>query len=68
MIMPVEMQVLYEDGSTEALHFPAEIWFKKKTWTHTLATNKPIQRVVIDPRGMLPDTDRKNNSWESGGK
>jgi hypothetical protein len=64
MVMPIEMLVEYKDGSSETVVFPVEIWFATDRWRATIRTGgRRIERITIDPRGILPDMDRSNNSW-----
>lgn len=64
MVMPVEMLVEYKDGSSETVTLPVEIWFATDRWRATIRTGgRKIERITIDPRGILPDMNRGNNSW-----
>lgn len=62
--LPVEMGITYEDGAFEMVKLPAEIWFKGNNWTQEINNNKKIIKVELDPRKLLPDSNRKNNVWE----
>ncbi|MCA9303802.1 MAG: M1 family metallopeptidase [Phycisphaerales bacterium] len=64
MVMPVEMLVEYKDGSSETVELPVEIWFATDRWRATIRTGgRAIRRITLDPRGLLPDTNRGNNTW-----
>ena len=64
LVMPVPLGVTYEDGSTERMDFPAEIWVKEaKRVSKLLMTKKPVTRLEIDPDFEVADSDRSNNSW-----
>jgi len=65
LVMPVEMKVTYEDGSTEERKLPVEIWFSTNQWTTVWDTDKRITKVELDPNERLPDSDPKNNVWEA---
>lgn len=66
MVMPVHMDVTFSDGSTERMKLPVEIWGAASTWRVPVQTGeRTITRVSVDPDGMLPDTDRGNNVWET---
>ncbi len=64
MVMPVELRMTYDDGSTEDIALPVEIWFTTDRWRASIRNGgRTVTGVQIDPRGLLPDTDRKNNVW-----
>ncbi len=61
--MPVKMQVIYADDTTENIELPVEIWQRGNSWTHLLKTTKQVKRVVLDPNKMLPDVNVLNDTW-----
>ncbi len=63
MTLPLEMDVSFSDGSTERIRLPVEMWNQGSRFAYRLRMNKPVKRVVIDPRGVLPDVNRGNNSY-----
>ena len=68
LVMPVILKLEYEDGSNEEVRIPAEIWrmqneLLEKTVSKVLVTNKPVQKVVLDPNLETADTDVSNNVW-----
>lgn len=64
LVMPLILQVDYEDGSTEEVRVAAEIWRSNhKTVTKLLVRDKKIKRVKLDPYNELADADKSNNVW-----
>jgi len=63
MPMPVELALLMDDGSTQRLHLPVEIWGLGDRYVALVAGPKKVNSVVIDPDGWYPDVDRSNNRW-----
>jgi hypothetical protein len=68
LVMPVILNLEYEDGSNDEVRIPAEIWrmqneLLEKTVSKVLVTNKPIRKVVLDPNLETADTDVSNNVW-----
>jgi aminopeptidase N len=63
MPMPVELALLMDDGSTQRLRLPVEIWGLRDTYTALIPGPKKVNSVVIDPDGWYPDVDRSNNRW-----
>ena len=64
LVMPILMEVTYEDGSKENKYYPAEIWrFNDKTVKKVFASEKAIAEIKIDPNGLTADVNTENNSW-----
>lgn len=64
MVMPVRLEVEYEDGSTEIRNLPVEIWATTDAWTAGWNPGgREVVRVKVDPEEVLPDTERGNNVW-----
>ncbi|HET7361306.1 MAG TPA: M1 family metallopeptidase [Salinimicrobium sp.] len=61
--MPVVMEVTYEDGSSEIVRLPVQIWYRGDTWNHLLRTDKELKSVEIDPNKVLPDVNFANDTW-----
>ncbi len=61
MVMPVDMQITYEDGSTERRKFPAEIWLQSDKFVAPVWSEKKIVGVELDPDKRLPDINLSNN-------
>ena len=66
MVMPVEMELTYDDGSMERIDLPVEIW---KTNEHAFSkgflSNKRLVKVALDPDEVYTDVNRVNNTWEA---
>lgn len=64
MVMPAELKLFYEDGSTETRRLPVEIWNLGRRFPLTVDTRgRRLVGAQLDPRRAYPDTDRRNNSW-----
>ena len=74
MPMPIDLNVTYADGTTEAFYIPLQMMRGEKAttatlkpdwaWaypTYTLETGKTIKSVEIDPSQLMADIDRTNN-------
>lgn len=61
--MPVVMEISYEDGSSEIVRLPVQIWYRGNTWNHLLRTDKELKSVEIDPDKVLPDVNFANDTW-----
>jgi hypothetical protein len=62
MVMPVQLEVIYADSSTERIHLPVEIWLKTNEFVYGFFAEKEVKGVILDPDGKLPDVDLENNS------
>jgi hypothetical protein len=64
MIMPILVEITYEDGTKQNYQYPAQIWRKNNdTAKKVYATEKAIKSIQIDPKLMTADIDVTNNSW-----
>ena len=62
LVMPVIFQFQYEDGTSEDVRIPAEIWRKGGTTvTKTFKRMKKVESIVLDPYLETADIDRSNN-------
>ncbi|MEX8548931.1 MAG: M1 family metallopeptidase [Mucilaginibacter sp.] len=63
MALPVTVFVKEENGKSNVVHLPAEIWQRGGTWTFSYPSTSKINLVVIDPEHILPDVDPDNNTF-----
>jgi hypothetical protein len=64
MLMPIIVEITYEDDTKENFKFPAQIWRKgNETAKRVFATEKVIKKIQIDPKLETADVDVTNNSW-----
>ncbi len=64
LVMPIIVELIYEDGTTETQKFPAQIWrMNDKEVTRTFATQKAIVKIQLDPKLETADIDTTNNTW-----
>lgn len=65
MVMPVVIQLTFNNGTTQRLQLPVETWFQHTTYTLSVPVSAAITTVTIDPDHMLPDANRQNNVWKA---
>ncbi|NOZ66070.1 MAG: M1 family metallopeptidase [Alphaproteobacteria bacterium] len=64
LVMPIFLEVTYEDGSKEEIRLNAEIWRKNsKKITRMLITDKTVVSVMVDPHWETADTNMDNNHF-----
>jgi hypothetical protein len=66
LIMPIIARIYQSNGDTATIKLPVEIWQRGSTWTFSYTSQNPVEKIVLDPEDLLPDTDRKNNEWNAG--
>lgn len=64
MVLPVTLELRYGDGTSETRTLPIEMWNLGDRFTARFATAKPVAGVTLDPKAVLPDVNRANNSWK----
>jgi hypothetical protein len=65
MPMPIELDLVMEDGTTQHLSLPVEIWYGGNHHTALVPGPKKVVGVTIDARQWYPDVRRENNSWNA---
>jgi hypothetical protein len=66
LVMPILLELSFEDGSTETQYIPAEIWRRSpKAVKRLIVTdkNKVLVSVSVDPRWETADVDVHNNHY-----
>ncbi|MEZ0333319.1 MAG: M1 family aminopeptidase, partial [Gemmatimonadales bacterium] len=66
MPMPVQLSLLMDDGSTQRLKLPVEIWFGGDRFAAVVPGPRKVTGVVVDPDSTYPDVQRMNNRWPVG--
>ncbi|MEO8854693.1 MAG: M1 family aminopeptidase, partial [Ginsengibacter sp.] len=65
LAMPVVVKVTEENGKTQTINLPVNVWQRDTDWTFKYNSTSPIASVVLDPNDELPDVNRANNSWQN---
>ena len=66
LVMPVILEVTYDNGETDEVRIPAEIWrHDPKKFSKLLVTDREIMGIALDPHLETADTDLNNNFWPS---
>lgn len=64
MLMPIIVEMTYDDDTKEVFKYPAQIWRKNNdTAKKVYATEKAIKKIQIDPKLETADIDVTNNTW-----
>lgn len=64
LVMPIIVEYTYEDGTSKTETYPAQVWrLNDSEVSKTIASDKEIVSIVIDPKLETADVDISNNSW-----
>ncbi|WP_242202794.1 M1 family metallopeptidase [Aestuariivivens insulae] len=64
LVMPVTIEWIYTDGSSEINQLPADIWRRNEYEVkHTFVKDKEVKTVNLDPNFEFADTNTGNNSF-----
>jgi len=64
LVMPLDIRVTFEDGTTRRLDYPVDIWRNnERSFTAGFFTDGVVVEVVVDPEEAYADIDRSNNVW-----
>lgn len=65
--MPVRLAITRSDGRVERVELPVTAWLGGSRRQVVRVPSRPmVTKVEIDPEGLFPDMNRKNQLWESG--
>ena len=63
MALPVILSIKQENGKTDTVKLPAEVWQRGSTWTFKFNSTSKITAITIDPEHVFPDVNPANNTW-----
>jgi hypothetical protein len=65
IILPVIIKIIQSNGTTDVIQLPIDVWMRDGIWTFKYASAQKIEKLILDPDHLLPDTNRSNNEWPS---
>ncbi len=63
MVMPATLTLTFDDGSTQQVRLPIEMWNLGDRFDYRVPGARIVRRAEIDAAHALPDIDRSNNAW-----
>lgn len=64
LVMPILLEVTYDDNEKELMHFPAETWRRAPLKVSKLiVTDREIKSLTLDPQWETADVDIENNYY-----
>jgi len=66
LVMPLIVEYTYADGTKEKITYPAQVWrLNDSEVNKSIASEKEIVSIIVDPDLETADVDTTNNSWPS---
>jgi hypothetical protein len=62
-VMPVELLLTFDDGTTSQIKLPVEIWYLGDRYVYEDHSGKAVVRATVNPDGTFPDALTTNDSW-----
>ncbi|HEX6433540.1 MAG TPA: M1 family aminopeptidase, partial [Gemmatimonadales bacterium] len=63
-VMPVELELGFEDGSADLVRLPVEIWYGGNRYVYQVPAGKTIVSARVNPDGTLLDAVITNDAWK----
>ena len=63
--MPLVIEVKEENGKTNRVSLPVEVWQRGDTWKFIYKSTSKVQQVTLDPDSTLTDIDLSDNVWHT---
>jgi hypothetical protein len=63
--MPVELELGFEDGTSEVVKLPVEIWYAGNRYVYETQPGKAIVTARLNPDGSFPDANAANDAWKT---
>ena len=64
LVMPILVDFVYKDGTSDSFNFPAEIWrYNDKEVSKVFPSDKEIATITIDTKNITADVNIENNTW-----
>ena len=63
-VMPVELQLAFDDSTTALVKLPVEIWYLGDAYVYEDRSGKTIVAARVNPDGTFPDAISTNDAWK----
>lgn len=63
--MPLAFRITFADATTQDKAIPVESWQRGNHWFYLVEGGKKVKTIKIDPKGLLPDVNLQDNTWEA---
>jgi hypothetical protein len=62
-VMPVELELGFEDATTELVKLPVEIWYGGNRYVYLVPAGRSVVSARVNPDSTLPDAVTTNDAW-----
>ncbi len=62
-VMPIDLELTFNDGTTQLLHYPVEVWYGGDRYVAVVETDKQITAARVNPDGYTPDIVPADDRW-----
>jgi len=64
LVMPVVLEITWDNGKTEEIRLPAEFWMEDPEYnTKLILADRNIRSITVDPHLEMADADMNDNHW-----
>ena len=63
-VMPVELELGLDDGTTQLVKLPVEMWYGGSRFVYPVQPGRTIVSARVNPDGTLPDAVGSNDAWK----
>jgi hypothetical protein len=63
-VMPVELELSFDDATTELVKLPVEVWYGGSRYVYATKPGKTIVGARVNPDGTFPDAVTTNDAWK----
>ena len=63
-VMPVDLELTLDDGTSHSVRLPVEIWYGGSRFVYETQPGRTIVRARVNPDGTLPDAVASNDAWK----
>ncbi len=63
-VMPVELELGFEDATFELVKLPVEIWYGGNRYVYPVQPGKSVVSARVNPDGTFPDALATNDAWK----
>jgi len=63
-VMPVELELAFEDGTKVQVKLPVEIWYGGNRYVFQVPAGKRVVSARVNPDGTFPDAVPTNDMWK----
>jgi hypothetical protein len=63
-VMPVELELAFQDGTKELVKLPVEIWYGGYRYVYEVPSGKAVVSARVNPDGTFPDAITTNDVWK----